>query len=149
MEEIIKDKIKATENSFTKRTIGSFKELEKWALYLAVMGFIISIYHLYNSVNTLIQLSDMLEIYGEFSTRIIITTVISNIITFSMYFIPSVFLYNYSKKTKVALNSNTSSNYESAFKSLNYFYKSLGIMVIIFISMTLLGMLFFIMGDIF
>jgi preprotein translocase subunit SecY len=94
-------------------------------------------------VKNIIQIFDYLDIYGDYSNRIIVTTVISSIISFAIYLIPSIFLFLFSKKTKIALDTQKSSDFDMAFKKLNVFYKSLGIMVIVFISLIIILIAFF------
>ncbi len=50
-----------------------------------------------------------------------------------LYTIPSYFLLMFANKTKIAIQNEDSLNLELAFKNQKYFYKFLGIMIIIFI----------------
>ena len=135
MEDILLDNNKIEESLISNRMKGYLKEMSNWGTYLAVLGFILGLYSIYNTIQSFSQFYEFVELYGDIYTRIMITTTISGIISFCTYFIPSVFLLKFSTKTKIALNSQNEVDFDLAFLNLKLFYKTLGIMLIISIAL--------------
>jgi hypothetical protein len=110
----------------------------KWSLFLSIMGFIGSgfmiLFGLFFGVlgGALMQGSPLGLFFSSF--LIMIVYIACGI----FYFFPSLFLYQFSNKMKMALGSNSDLLLTDAFKNLRSFFTFFGVLTIIGIALGLL-----------
>jgi cytochrome bd-type quinol oxidase subunit 2 len=111
-------------------------ETRKWSMFLSIMGFIsigvLLLFALfagtfYSAVNNNLATGNM-----PFAPTILIS--ILYIVFGVIYIFPTLYLYRFSIKLKVALTSNDSLSLTDAFKNQKSMYKFMGIFVIIILA---------------
>ncbi len=60
-----------------------------------------------------------------------------------LYFFPTFYMYNFSKKIKIGLNSSVQSEVELAFENLKKMFKYIGVLMIVILSIYAIALLFF------
>lgn len=115
----------------SSKMLNNFKETGKWALFLSIIGFVVL--GLFLIVGLIIFIT---TIYSHSYSGVI--AIIPLLITCSIMFFQSYFLFKFASSIQKAIKSNITEDYEIAFTNLKIFFKFMGIMVIVTISIYLL-----------
>lgn len=109
-------------------------ETAVWAKFLAIVGFVIIGLFVLGSFwvgNLINSISNDYEFPKSIST-------IFYLIFAILYFIPSLLLFNFSIKTRKALKEDDQISINEGFSNLRSFFKYVGILTIIFLSINLI-----------
>ena len=119
------------------------KETAKWSKFLSIIGFIGSGLMVIIGLFASAVMSSMFNTYGSgaggFSS---ITFGIMYVLMGALYFVPSLYLYNYSNKMKLALATSNAVELEEAFLNQKSLFKFWGVLTIVIISFYLLFAIF-------
>jgi len=116
---------------------GYLKETAKWANFLAIVGFIVVGLMLLGS---LFLLGAGAAMGGRIGLPAF-TSVLYLGMT-ALYFFPTYYLYLFSKKIKIGLNSQSQSEVNIAFENLKKMFKFMGIFMIVILAFYVLALLF-------
>jgi hypothetical protein len=121
-------------------SLSDLASIRKWALFLAIMGFIGSAF--------MILFGLFFAVMSKFIPQEGVAIKFPGIIIMLFYFIigiiyifPSMFLFNFSSKIKTALATHSESPFAEALNYLRLFFKFIGIMVIVGIVVVFLGII--------
>lgn len=116
--------------------ISYLSETAKWGKFLAIMGFIGCGFMLIFGVFANSMMSDLSSM-GATDMSVTITRFLY-IGMALLYFLPCLYLINFSSKMQKALRANDQIQLTESFKNLKSCYKFMGIMTIIFIALFVL-----------
>jgi len=115
----------------------------KWATFLAILGFIGTILMtLCGLLMTVLggTLSSLTNTPGNpIGTAILPFMGIFYLVIAFLYFLPSLYLFQFSEKTKKAINNNNQELLSIGLGKLKTTFKTLGIMTIVMIGLTIIG----------
>jgi hypothetical protein len=116
--------------------LGHLSSMSKWALFLAIMGFIGSGFMILFGIffAAISGLLPQTEEMSNFPSGIIM---VFYLILGVIYFFPSLFLLNFSSKAKSALASRTEEPLEKALKNLRSYFAFTGILLIVVIAVVI------------
>ena len=123
-------------------------ETAKWAKFLAIVGIVLS------CILVLVALfaGTFMELFltrtgGESTSTVFVS--IAYIIIAALYFFTSLYLYRFGVKMQYALNSNDQQLFNVALQNQRMFYRIMGIIMIIYLSIVALIMVivFFALGS--
>ncbi|MCR9153245.1 MAG: DUF5362 domain-containing protein [Bacteroidetes bacterium] len=121
------------------------RETAKWTFFFAILGFIaigfLVLFALFAGTFSSLISNDFDAVSGLSSNFGLIGSVIY-ILVAVLYFFPTLYLYNYSRKLKEALLRNNEMELTEAFKNQKSFYKFTGIVTIVILSIYLISFLF-------
>lgn len=118
------------------------RETSKWAKFLGIIGFVISVLLVIFALFAGTFMSKMPDPSGTGAAMMgagafAVIFVIAAII----YFILSLYLYRFAVKMKVALDSTDQESLASSFQNLKITYRILGIIVIVYFAFLILSVL--------
>ena len=121
-------------------------ETAKWARFLAIAGFFFLFLMILVGLYTSITLSRYENMYsgrsaGGMATVLSTTTAITYIVVAVVWFFPLLFLLRFSTAMKTGILSNDQDKVAIAFQNLKVCFRYLGIVTIIGLVLTLLGIL--------
>lgn len=124
----------ATGMPITPKTKDYLKEIQKWALFFAIAGFV--------SVGMLVLaavfMPSLLTATSGLTNPPPGTTAAIGfmyIIMAVLYFVPTLYMLNFSRRLKSALLRDDSGELVTAFKFLKSHFKFIGILIIVFLSL--------------
>ncbi len=119
--------------------LGYLKETSTWTYILSIIGFIGIGLMVLAGIIFSFTMGGMLgdNPYESFGIDISYFGMIY-IVLGLIYFLPVMYLFNFSRKMKLALNLNTNEDLSAAFSNLKSHYKYLGIFTIVIISLYVL-----------
>lgn len=143
-------------NSFTLQVdngnIPYLAEAAKWAKFLAIIGFIICALLVLMGVfagtffaSSINQFDSDLQSMGALGTGIF---TVWFVIIALVYFLPTLYLYNFASKMQVALRNNDQINLNNSFKNLKSCFKFFGILLIIFLCIYGIALVFLVIAGI-
>jgi uncharacterized membrane protein YjgN (DUF898 family) len=116
----------------------------KWARFLAILGFIglglILITSIFVSINSANRNPDYIDDTAYKSGQVAGSMFVALLII-AIYFFPFYFLWKFANKMKVALLTDDSASLNEALKNLKATFRYVGVLTIIFIALTLIGMI--------
>lgn len=136
----------ATDFSLEPIAIAHLKESGKWAKFLGVVGFVVSILFTIVAVfagSKLAELNSYDSPYGYSrglgmnATMIIIIYVVIAIVVF----IISIFLYKFGKNVTAAITETSQSKLTTSFLNLKLYYRTIGIITIVYLVLVVLGII--------
>lgn len=136
------------ELNISDKILGFLKEVSTWSYFLSILGFIgigamvligISVSVLMSGISPGLNPYSQLGINPGYFGLIYI-------VLGGLYFLPVLYLFNFSRKMKSALKLKNNEEFESAFLNLKSHYKFVGIMAIVVISLYVLIFLFAALG---
>lgn len=114
------------------------KEIAKWSYFLSIVGFVFLVLIIVGGVffgSLMSEISNASAYqYDAFNTGVSLWTSIAYVIIAVIYFFPIYYLFNFSKKMKLALKNKNPEVLASAFSNLKSHYKFLGIFTITLLS---------------
>jgi len=118
------------------------KETARWARFLGIMGFVISVLIALMAFFAGSIFSSTMSQFGS-STAALGTTFITvlYIIIAVVYFFLSLYLYRFAVKMKIALESSDQENFGDSLMNLKMVYRILGIFTIIYLSFLALALI--------
>lgn len=118
------------------------KETARWARFLGIMGFVISVLIALMAIFAGSIFSSTMSQFGS-STAALGTTFITvlYIIIAVVYFFLSLYLYRFAVKMKIALESSDQENFGDSLMNLKMVYRILGIFTIIYLSFLALALI--------
>ena len=123
----------------TSKSKEFLKETARWTGFMAALGFI--------GVGLIVAGSLIMVISGAFVDEGFVGgsqvgIILAYLIFAFIYFIPVLYLYNFSKEIKTAVKSDNSSDYEKGFEFLKKHFKYVGVFTIVIISIYILIAIF-------
>jgi len=128
------------ELSLSEKSIKFLKETAKWSFFLSIIGFIgIGFILLIGIVFALVArgLSDQINPYAELGVSQSFLTIIY-LFSAVIGFFPVYYLFKFSQKMKIAIKKNNVEELTAAFSNLKSYFKFLGILTIVMITIYLL-----------
>ncbi len=127
-------------------SVNYLNQTRKWTMFLSVLGFV--------GVGFMILIGLVLMFMGPAMSQQIPSSVpfkigylgIIYLILGAVYFIPIYYLFTFSNKMRNALYANDMDILTSAFKYLRNYYRFIGVLVIVLISLYILIMLAVVIG---
>jgi len=142
--ETIDKQFSSTELNISNQSKGYLLEAAKWANFLAIVGFVgLGLMVLLGLVVMLLGTS--MPGFSAGGAQIGVLGIIYLVMA-AIYFFPTLYLYRFAQKMKVALNSTSQDNLELGFENLKSFYKFIGIFMIVIISIYVLAFIIGIIG---
>lgn len=122
------------------------KETAKWARFLAIVGFVMTGFIVLAALFAGTLLSTMSG--GSSSLGLLSSTsvTITYLLVAGLYFFPCLFLLQSSQKLTLALESGSSEDLTAAFEKLKNFFRFVGIMTLVIISLYALMLVFLVLG---
>lgn len=126
-------------------TTSHLSSTAKWAKFISIVGFIVSAllaigaFFAGSFISAFSQSSGVGYINGGAFTIVYLIMAL-------LFFLPNLFLFNYSGKMQQALNGNDQNALNNSFGQLKSYFKFIGIIMIIVISMYALVFLLAIIG---
>lgn len=112
------------------------KETAKWTNFLSVVGFVM--------IGLMVIGAFMAMAVGSsFSGPGAAAGGLAYLLMALLYFFPILYMYNFSKKIKIGLNSSIQSEVELAFENLKKMFKYMGVLMIVILSIYAIFLLFF------
>ncbi len=125
----------------TSYAIRKLDSLRKWAMFFAVLGFIFIGMGILSMIGfAFFGLSEAFmpqhmpnQMPAQMPTALNTINIIITLIAVVIYFIPVLYMYRFSVRTKKAILKNSSESFELAIQALNYHFQFVGILTIIFL----------------
>lgn len=125
-------------------------ETARWARFLSIVGFVLCVLIILGGVffSSLFSFLSNNEMYGSGinTTGLGVTMAFMYIIFAVVYFFPCLFLYRFSTKMKIALNSNAQDQLNLSFQNLRSLFKYVGIITIITLALYGLALVIAVLG---
>jgi hypothetical protein len=119
-------------------SLSELASIRKWTFFLAIMGFIGSAF--------MVLFGFFFGLMSKFIPQEGATSKFPGVIIMLLYFmigivyiIPSLFLFNFSSKTKIALSTHSEVPFSEALNYLRLHFRFMGIMAIIGVALVFLG----------
>ena len=118
------------------------REIRKWAKFLSIVGFIGIGFMLLAGIVVSISFSqfDTSDLGSPFPTSLL---GLIYVVMAAIYFFPVLYLFRFSQRMKVALNTNNSEALKQSFMNLKSHYKFMGIMMIVMFALYFVGIIVF------
>ena len=113
----------------------NLKEAAKWGNFLAIVGFVMLGLMLLGSLFAIVAGS-------AFGGKSAAFMGVIYLIMVALYFFPTYYLFNFSKKIKQGLNSSVQSEVDLAFQNLKSMFKFMGIFMIVILAFYALALIF-------
>jgi len=104
----------------------------KWATFLSILGFIGTGIMVFAGI-TMMIISPMSKLGSPFGFPLTLLGLLY-IVLAVLYFFPAYYLYNFARKSKVALYNNDQEELDESLMNLKKTFKFLGIMTIVLVS---------------
>lgn len=114
--------------------------IRKWALFLSIMGFVGCGFMLLAGLSIGVLSSFIPSAEGIGALPGVLLFILYAVMAV-VYFIPSLFLYNFSMRLKTALETRATGLFTEALKYLKYQFTFIGLMVIVGICLMILGLI--------
>lgn len=122
--------------------IGLLKETANWAYFISIIGFIgIGFMLIFGAMFGVIMGSMPVNPYENIGVNVNYFGLIYVFIAV-IYLMPVIYLFNFSRKMKAAIQSKNNELLTASFKNLKSHYKFVGILTIVVLSMYVLAFLF-------
>ncbi len=139
-----KSAFESFELNITNTIIGFLKETSTWTYFLSILGFIgIGLMVIFGLLFGTIYGSVSGPANPPGSTGLV---GLVYVLMALLYFFPVLYLFNFSRKMKSALQSKNNEDFMMAFSNLKSHYKFVGILAIVVISIYVLLFLFAALG---
>ena len=132
------------ETGLTEESKAFLKETGKWAYFISIVGFIGIGFMILASLFA----STLMSGFGQTGIAPSLITGIYLAMA-GVYFLPIYYLFNFGNNVKKGFSENDSDKLEIAFKNLKSHYKFIGVLMLIFIGIYILGILGTILAAIF
>lgn len=136
-----------SDSGLSSNSINFLKETAKWAKFLAIVGFVFVGLMFIAGISMFIFGSDLNSNFSAtrgFNQPTFPATFMAIIYLgmAALLFFPVMYLYNFARKMKNALQTNDNNVIESSFENLKRYYKFIGIFTIVMLSIYALMFLF-------
>tara|TARA_B110000285_G_scaffold15442_1_gene15220 strand:+ start:1218 stop:1646 length:429 start_codon:yes stop_codon:yes gene_type:complete len=112
------------------------KETAKWTNFLSIIGFVM--------IGLMVIGAFVIIVVGSsFGGGQATAGGLAYLLMALLYFFPTFYMYNFSKKIKIGLNSSVQSEVELAFENLKKMFKYIGVLMIVILSIYAIALLFF------
>jgi hypothetical protein len=108
-------------------------EAAQWSKFLAIVAFIGIGLTLIITIFTIAAAAS-----GPYFSRFELIPLLLTIVILGLYFFPALHLYNFSVKMKTGIQQNQAYDMEDAFEAIKSFFKFIGILTIVILSIYLL-----------
>jgi hypothetical protein len=123
----------------TNDVILHFSSIRKWALLLSIMGFagsgFLLLFGLFFGF-----ISRLLPLNQEMSQFSFMPIMMLYVFLAIVYFLPSLWLFNFSRNLKVALQAGRQAPFVEAFKYLKFHFIFVGVMALLAVCFVVLGL---------
>lgn len=122
---------------------GYLKEASNWTFFLSILGFVGIGFMILAGIFVAALSGNLPEgsnPYGQFGLSMSWIGLIY-ILMAVLYFFPIYYLFNFSRKTKAALESSRIEDFKAGFANLKSHYKYVGILAIVMIVIYILGLI--------
>lgn len=126
----------------TNYAIRKLDSLRKWAMFFAVLGFVFIGLGILSMIG--FAFFDLTEAFmpeqmpnqmqTQMPTGLYTLNIIITLIVMVIYFIPVLYMYRFSVRTKKAILENSSDSFELAIQALNSHFQFVGVLTIIFLT---------------
>jgi len=125
---------------FSSQIKQNLTETAKWAKFLAIVGFVM--------LGLIIVAALFMFVAGttNFGGASFIGIALGYLLMAALYFFPTYYLFLFSRKIKLGLNSSIQSEVDEAFANLKKLFKFTGILMIIMLSIYALVILLAVVG---
>lgn len=150
-EEILDTNLSNEELRITPEIQEFLKETAKWGKFLGIVGFVmVGIFVLLGIFMAFFMGSMMADMgeAGAFGGAMGGALGFVYVILGLMYLFPSLYLYRFSKKMKIALDQHDQQYLYDSFQNLKSLYKFMGIFMAVILGIYALGLVFGILGGI-
>ncbi|MCD8539943.1 MAG: DUF5362 domain-containing protein [Leadbetterella sp.] len=136
------------ENTFHVDSTGQqyLKETARWAKFLAIVGFVMTGFIVLAALFAGTLLSTLSAVSSELAFFPTAGITILYLFVAGLYFFPCLFLFQASQKLTLALQSGSSEELTTAFEKLKNFFRFVGIMTLVIISLYALFFVFLVLG---
>ena len=111
------------------------KETAKWTNFLSIIGFVM--------IGLMVIGAFVIIVVGSsFGGGQATAGGLAYLLIALLYFFPILYMYNFSKKIKIGLNSSIQSDIELAFENLKKMFKYMGVLMIVILSIYAIAFLF-------
>jgi hypothetical protein len=117
----------------------------KWAKFISIVGFVLCAFMALAAFFAGTMFSSLFRASGMVFTGGGVITVFYLLFAF-LFFLPNLFLFNYSNKMQQALNGNDQNSLVSSFVQLKLYFRFIGIIMIVVITLYVLVFLVAMMG---
>ncbi|HTQ65726.1 MAG TPA: DUF5362 family protein [Puia sp.] len=127
---------------------GYLAEAARWAKFLAILGFIFCGLIVLVAVFAGSYIASSFNRFGTEGLTLVSGAFVSflYILIALLYFFPCLFLFRFASKMQVALRTNDQELLNTSFRNLRGFYRFLGILTIVVLSIYVLALIFVIIG---
>lgn len=124
------------------------KEISKWTFFLSILGFIGIILLIVIGVFSSVVYGEIINtFYGsQIPFNLSLVSTVIYLLFALLYFFPVYYLYSFSRKTKIALQSKNDEDLSDAFEMLKSHFKFIGVFTIIILSLYALIFIFSLIG---
>lgn len=140
--ETIDKQFSNTDLSISTRSRDFLLETAKWANFLAIVGFVMLGLMVLGAIVMLVTGAT----YSSFIGGEAFGMGIAYLIAAVLYFFPTYYLFHFAKKMKNALMISSQDNLEVGFENLKSFFKFVGILMIVVLSLYILIILIAVIG---
>lgn len=116
------------------------KEIAKWGYFLAILGFIFTGFIVIGALFAGFMFGAMSDELGMGISGGLISVLY--LVLALVYFIPILYLFRFSSKARMALQSGSDSELTEAFQNLKSHYKFIGILTIVILALYVIFFLF-------
>lgn len=129
------------ELNLNDQIFGLLKETANWAYFLAIIGFIgIGLMVVFGALFGVILQSMPVNPYENVGVNVSYFGLIYIFIAL-VYFMPVLYLFNFARKMKAAIQSKNNEVLASSFKNLKSHYKFIGVLTMVIISFYVLAII--------
>lgn len=124
------------------------KEISKWTFFLSILGFIgITLLIVIGVFSSIVYGEIINTFYGsQIPFNLSLVSTVIYLLFALLYFFPVYYLYSFSRKTKIALQSKNDEDLSDAFEMLKSHFKFIGVFTIIILSLYALIFIFSLIG---
>ena len=125
-----------------------FIYISKWTFFLSILGFIGIILLIVISVFSSVVYGEIINTFygGQIPFNLSLVSTVIYLLFSLLYFFPVYYLYSFSRKTKIALQSKNDEDLSDAFEMLKSHFKFIGVFTIIILSLYALIFIFSLIG---
>lgn len=124
------------------------KEISKWTFFLSILGFIgITLLIVIGVFSSIVYGEIINTFYGsQIPFNLSLVSTVIYLLFALLYFFPVYYLYSFSRKTKIALQTKNDEDLSDAFGMLKSHFKFIGVFTIIILSLYALIFIFSLIG---
>lgn len=139
--ETIDKQFSTTELTISTQSKSYLLEISKWANFLAILGFVGIGLMVLGGLVAIVAGTSIPGASGQLGLVGIIYLAMV-----AIYFFPTLYLYRFAQKMKIAMNNSSQENLDLGFENLKAFFKFIGIFTIVILSLYVLMLIVGLLG---